>query len=59
MIRIRARRIAEKDLLAFCNELAHELGGGKDGLEFGIDKDENGKEVLWLFGKKLKTEENV
>jgi len=49
MLNLKSKRISEKDLLAFCNELAAELGGGKDGLKFGIDK-EGG---IWLFGKRL------
>ncbi len=54
MIKIRARRVSEKDLLVFANELASELGGnGKDGRAFGID----GNGDIWLFGKKIKTEE--
>jgi len=52
MINFRAKRVGEKDLLAFANELMNELGGnGKDGRAFGIDK--NGD--VWLFGKKLQT----
>jgi len=57
MVSIRARRLSEKDLLAFCNELASELGGGaKKGLKFGIEEKE-GRQTIWLFGKKLKTED--
>jgi len=57
MISIRSRRMNEKDLLAFCNELMGEIGGGgKDGMKFGLEK-KDGKETLWLFGKKIKTED--
>jgi len=50
MLKLKSKRISEKDLLAFCNELAAELGGGgKEGLRFGIDS-EGG---IWLFGKRL------
>jgi len=57
MINIRSRRMNEKDLLAFCNELMGEIGGGgKDGMKFGLEK-KDGKETLWLFGKKIKTED--
>ncbi len=56
MINIRARRISERDLLAFTNELAAELGGnGQDGRAFGIEKNKDGTETIWLFGKKLQT----
>jgi hypothetical protein len=59
MIRIRQRRMQEKDLLAFCNELCRELGGGgSNGKAFGIEKDESGNvKDIWLFGKKLATKE--
>jgi len=58
MLILKAKRIAEKDVLAFCNELTGELGGGgKDGLKFGIEKKEDGREIIWLFGKKLQTME--
>jgi len=58
MLSIKAKRISEKDLLAFCNELASELGGGgRDGLKFGIEKTKDGKEIIWLFGRKLQTVE--
>jgi hypothetical protein len=59
MINIRQRRMQEKDLLAFCNELCRELGGnGGEGKKFGIEKDESGNvKNIWLFGKKLATKE--
>jgi len=58
MLKIRAKRVSEKDLLAFCNELMGELGGGgKDGLGFGIEKTKDGKEIIWLFGRKLQPAE--
>jgi hypothetical protein len=54
MINIKARRISDNDLLAFCNELNSELGGGgKNGLKFGVEKGEDGTETVWLFGKKI------
>jgi len=57
MIKIRARRMSERDMLAFCNELIRELGGGAgEGLRFGPEE-KDGKQTLWLFGKKIKTED--
>jgi len=57
MIEIRARRMSEKDLLSFCNSLAKELGGGgAAGLKFGTEE-KDGKKTIWLFGKKIKTED--
>ena len=52
MINIKSARLEEKNLLAFCNELNAELGGGKEGLKFGIDK--NGD--AWIFGIKINRE---
>jgi len=58
MLKIKAKRISEKDLLAFCNELMKELGGGgRDGLKFGRERTAEGKEIIWLFGRKIKTED--
>jgi len=58
MLKLKAKRVSEKDLLAFCNELASELGGGGIyGLKFGIEKTKDGKEIIWLFGKKIQTAE--
>lgn len=58
MIKIKAKRVDDKDLLAFCNSIAMELGGGRDGLRFGIEKGKDGKETIWLFGKKLQVKED-
>jgi len=50
MLKLQAKRISAKDVLAFCNALAAELGGGgENGLKFGIDRDGS----IWLFGKRL------
>jgi len=58
MLQLKAKRISENDILPFCNALSSELGGGKAGLKFGIEKNKDGTETIWLFGRKLQAMES-